>query len=164
MKKIMFLFLACLISLFVIGCVSVDMSEKSDITYLPGMSKQQIFEKSKQWITYEFVSGRAVIDYKDLQQGRIIAKGIAPLGEFMYTVMTVRLISTIDCVNGKAKLTIKPENCNIQSVRGTDMNCRCTGKYLTQGALKQISLVVEQFKKDYKEYMLYGKAPAWNGK
>jgi len=159
MKKV----LVCLIALTVFGCASADMTEKSDVVNVPGMSKQQIFEKARQWITYKFVSGRAVIDYKDLTTGRIIAKGYVFLDSFMGSVMNAYLIATIDCVNGKAKLTLQPSGCQIVAPRG-GMDCPCSGSYLSPGALEQIPIKIDDFRKDFSTYMSGGKAPAWDGR
>ncbi len=146
-----------------IGCASADLTEKSDVINLPGMSKQQIFEKSKQWITYKFASGRAVMDYKDLTTGRIIAKGYVSLDSMMGSMMNVYLIATIDSVNGKVKLTLQPQNCQIQAARG-GMECPCTGAYISPNAIEQIPIKIDSFREDFKTYMTGGKAPAWDGK
>ncbi len=68
---------------------------------LPGMTKKQIFEKARQWLTYRFVSGRAVLDYQAFNTGRLIAKGTLTIQQPMGSRVEVHVISTIDAVVGR---------------------------------------------------------------
>jgi hypothetical protein len=42
---------------------------------VPGMSKKDIFNKSRQWYALTFKSSKQAIEYEDANTGRIIAKG-----------------------------------------------------------------------------------------
>jgi hypothetical protein len=158
MKKIL-----VLAFVFAVGCASVSLTEKSNIIDLPGQSKQQIYQKSIQWITYKFVSGKAVIDYKDASTGRIIAKGSVYLATDMGILESVYVVGTIDCVSGKSKITIEPKGCQAGSMRG-NLDCPCDGMHLMPDALKLIPVKIDEFMADYKNYMSGGRAPAWDGK
>jgi len=153
----------CLLAFIILGCASADLKETSNIVELPGQSKQQIYQKSIQWITYKFVSGRAVIDYKDASVGRIIAKGSVYLDTAMGMAQSVYIVGTIDCVAGKAKITIQPQGCQVGSVRGS-IDCPCHGMHLMPSALDLIPVKINGFMEDFKQYMKGGKAPAWDGK
>ncbi len=150
------------VALFV-GCASADLTERSNIVDLPGQTKQQIFEKSRQWLTYKFVSGRAVMDYSEQSMGRIIAKGSLYLDSFMGSGMYSYLIATIDSVNGRAKISIVPAGCQVGTTRGS-MDCPCDGMHLTGPALNAIPERIDAFIADYKNYMTGGRGPAWDGK
>lgn len=159
MKALMFVFG---VALFV-GCASVDLTERSNVIDLPGQTKQQIYEKSRQWLTYKFISGRAVMDYSEQSMGRIIAKGSLLLGNIMGSSMYVYLIGTIDSINGKAKISIIPAGCQVGTTRG-NIDCPCNGMYLTPSALSGIPEEIDKFIADYKAYMNGGRAPAWDGR
>ena len=46
---------------------------------LPGQTKKQIFERSKQWMAKTFVSSKKVIEYENLEEGQIIGNSSADL-------------------------------------------------------------------------------------
>lgn len=156
MKKVILYLIA--LSIFV-SCATVELSEKNNIIDLPGMPKQQIYQKSMQWLTLRFVSGKSVIDYKDANMGRIIAKGTFFLAQFMNYAQYVNFIATIDSVNGRAKITINPSGC-----RSNLLDCPCNGNYVMPSALEKINPTIDDFMADYKSYMTGGKSPAWDGK
>lgn len=147
-----------------LGCASVDLTEKSNIIEVPKLSKNQIYQKSIQWITYKYVSGRAVIDYKDPGMGRIIAKGSSFINSIMGNSYYVNSIATIDAVNGKAKISIVPTDCKAIPARGGEMNVPCTGSYFLGSQLEEIQNIIDRLIADYSAYMTGGSAPAWDGK
>jgi hypothetical protein len=84
-----------------------------EIIVLPGQTKLQIFEKSKQWIAKAFGSSKEVIKYENLQEGRIIGKGVVDyIGaiqgsifgkrEFIYLA---RFTITVDVKDGKSRVS-----------------------------------------------------------
>jgi hypothetical protein len=67
-------------ALFLSGCAAAMPVKQEDMTYqkvieLPKQSKQQIFEKSKQWIASTFKSSKAVLEYDNKDEGVIIGNG-----------------------------------------------------------------------------------------
>src|SRR5690349_13802172 len=108
--------------LFVTGCApTVTMPNHTpvyDASYqqiieLPELPKQQIFERSKQWMARTFISPRHGIEYDSLQQGKIIGNGSANL-TFTYNSgnggpvtqnCAARFLITEDIKDGKARIT-----------------------------------------------------------
>jgi len=81
---------------------------------LPTLSKQQIFERSKQWMARTFVSSKQVIQYESLPEGKIIAKGsVGFIGYYTSTLFgpdqgeecQSRFTMTEDIKDGKARIT-----------------------------------------------------------
>src|SRR4030067_1232486 len=103
-KNILFLF-----AFIFIGCVTVDLTERSNIIDLPGQSKQQIYQKSVQWTTHEFASGRATIDYKNQEVGKINANGLIFLDTVAGSSRSVYMVIAIDCAAGKARINVIPK-------------------------------------------------------
>jgi len=162
MEEIMKGLFIFLISCFLLSCTSVQLVKESSIIELPGMSKADIYQKSMQWITYKFVSGRAVMDYKNPDVGRIIAKGLVFLGSFLNQRSYVYQIATIDCINGKAKIVIDQAGCQRDYGRGMQ-DCDCSSGDIA-GAVNEIQPSIKKFTEEYKQYMIGGQAPAWDGK
>jgi hypothetical protein len=155
------MFFILFISIVTLGCGSLQIASDSTIVELPGMSKSQIYQKSVQWITYRFVSGRAVIDYKNLSVGRVIAKGMVNIPLPMGSRVEVFMVATIDAVNGKSKIVVEPTECAAIAPNGARYPCT---QFYTTGYEKDILAKPEEFIEDYKNYMTGGKAPAWDGK
>lgn len=153
----------CIFVSSIIGCASADMTERINVIDLPSKSKQQIMEKSEQWLRYKFADGKALIDLKDNDKGRVIAKGLVYLDAMSFTKMFVVLIGTIDCVNGRTKLVIQPHNCRIEEPEYNN-DTPCTDAHMTPKALKEIPVIINKYMEDYKDFMIGGKAPAWDGR
>jgi hypothetical protein len=151
--------------LIIFNCATITVtSDKTEIVKLPGQSKQKIYQKSLQWITYTFVSGRAVTDYKDAAMGRIIAKGKILLGNVPFYTAYVYEVATIDCVNGKAKINITSVGCALEGPGGAAHgDCPCSDQYIG-GWVSELDNVGDKLISQYKTYMLKGGAPAWDGK
>ena len=162
MKKFFILF-CFLFSISIMGCASVTLQSSQSIVELSGLTKTQIFEKSKQWITYKFASGRAVMDYVDLKTGRIIAKGNITVATVMGSRLTTDFIATIDSVNGKAKIEVLPEGCSQIAPNGNIIPCECTSFYMTVSGMKNMVVSTESLVQSYVSYMKDGKAQSWDG-
>ena len=154
------LFSAMLI--FIAGCGTIQISGDTKIIELPGMSKNQIYQKAMQWLTYKFVSGKAVIDYKDPASGRLIAKGTLAIAQPMGSHADVFMVATIDAINGKTKILVEPAECAAVAPNGA--RYPCNAMYITPAGLKEIKIKPEEFTEEYKLYMTGGRAPAWDGK
>lgn len=145
-----------------IGCGSIQVAGDTKIIELPGQGKAQIYQKAMQWITYKFVSGRSVIDYKDPAAGRIIAKGTLTMNEPMGGRVETFMVATIDCVAGKTKIQVEPADCAVYAPNGS--RWPCSSAYMTGRAARDIKLKPSQFVEEYRAYMAGGRAPAWDGR
>jgi hypothetical protein len=146
-------------SIIIAASTAANAVEKSNIVTLQGQSKNAIYQKAIQFVTYKFVSGKAVIDYQDPSIGRIIAKGNLYLGNIIVNKGYVSLIITIDCINGKSKISIQQTGCmfNIYPQE-------CTGSGMG-GLEKKIPGTIDKLINDYSEYMTSSEeAAAWDGK
>lgn len=73
-------FILLTVAIILAGCAGAMPVKFEDMTYqkvieLQGKTKDQIFEKSKQWIASTFKSAKAVIEYENKQEGTIIGNG-----------------------------------------------------------------------------------------
>ena len=90
MKKLLVLVLGFML---LGGCVSYQPllpseREYSTILEFPNMHKQQLYDKSLQAITYSFKSAKAVLEYQNVQEGKIIGNFIVSHYFFPMTVHT----------------------------------------------------------------------------
>lgn len=74
------LLITSLTILIISGCMAAAPVAKKDqiiqyVIELPGKSKPDIFEQSKQWIAQTFKSAKAVIEYENKEEGIIIGNG-----------------------------------------------------------------------------------------
>jgi len=111
MRKSMLL---CLISLFIISCVTApaEKLQKQEVLDIPGMSKEQIFNKSNQWLAEKFGSANAIIQYKDLKEGKIIGKIITPVSKFLVT-FNFNTTLLIDIKDNKSRLSFEAHDVTI---------------------------------------------------
>jgi hypothetical protein len=99
--------------IFVVSFNLLAIEPIQDIKQLDGLTKGELYNKSIEWIAKSFVSANDVIQVKDQENGKIIAKCISydnfDFGikrHFSYTL-------TIDLKDGKVRTlfeNIKPEN------------------------------------------------------
>lgn len=145
--------------LLIIACGSVQISSDTRVISVPGMSKSQIYQKAKQWLSYKFVFGKAVIDYQDRGTGRLIAKGEVTTIQPMGGKVDVFMVATIDCAPGKTRILVEPAECSVKAPNGAVWPC--TAAYLSSGAREDMVLKPREFVEDYEAYMTGGRAPAW---
>jgi hypothetical protein len=67
-------------SILLSGCAGLAPVSETDLTFdrvvdAPGFTKDQIFEASKIWIAQNFRSAKAVLEYENKQDGKIIGNG-----------------------------------------------------------------------------------------
>jgi hypothetical protein len=93
--------------------------QRSEVISAPNQSQKSIYNKSRQWFSEYFVSGKSVVDYEDAQAGTIIGNGFAkigsdPLGIIQYNInYSIR----VDTKDGRLKVTtnvIKHSNTDSQ--------------------------------------------------
>jgi hypothetical protein len=80
MKQNTVLVLAMLVSLA--GCAMQPFvpTETTEVVDLPGQKQRDIYNKTRQWFSQYFVSGKSVVDYENPEAGTIIGNGIADIG------------------------------------------------------------------------------------
>lgn len=74
--------IAMLMIVVTAGCVTqpVKPVEVTDVVEISGQDKAAIFNKSRQWFSQYFVSGKSVVDYENKDEGTIIGNGFATIG------------------------------------------------------------------------------------
>ncbi len=99
----------CLLFAFIVGCasVSVENTVYRKVVELPGMTQGAIFNKSQQWIAMSFVSGKAVTEYANASEGKIIGN-FTQNKMIVLGVGTVRSKIEVDIKPGRARLSITP--------------------------------------------------------
>lgn len=99
MKNILFLSLVLIIS-----CQPATLQEKktTNIVNLKGMSKQEIYSKTLEWIATTFQESKAVIDFKDPVKGRIFCNIVTTYITGLSTAY-VKSKMIIDVKKGKAR-------------------------------------------------------------
>ncbi len=78
-----------------------------EIVDLSGMKKDLIFQKSLEWISTTFGSGKSVLDYSDKESGKIVGN-IFTHFTIVIAKVNVKVKMTIDIKDGKARLTYSP--------------------------------------------------------
>lgn len=120
----------CSVLLMLLGCAGPRIVSQPDSTPMPdvaiervfefpGLSKKQIFDRSRQWMALTFVSSKKAIEYEEAEVGKIIGNGVdtithkividsTMLGQQIYaTTYEVRFVVVEDMKDGKAKVAIK---------------------------------------------------------
>ena len=66
----------------IVGCATQPYVpvETTEVIDLPGQKQRDIYNKTRQWFSQYFVSGRSVVDYESPEAGTIIGNGIATIG------------------------------------------------------------------------------------
>lgn len=79
MKKLNSIMLIFFFSLLSVSCTMLQPvpTPEAKVYNIQGVKKAVIYEKSQQWIAENFGKAKEVIQYKNLDEGRIIAKGIS---------------------------------------------------------------------------------------
>lgn len=113
LAAILLLLTACVSKITLPNIAPVNDASYQQVIDLPSQSRQQIFEKSKQWMAKTFVSSKQVIEYESLQEGKIIGNGSANLTFTYVSSLTgpvtqnyhVRFSMTEDIKDSKARIT-----------------------------------------------------------
>jgi len=111
LKNIFLILILSILNGWIVGCATVAIvhEEKVSIVEVSGQSQDEIFNKTRQWFSDYFVSGKSVVDYEDHKTGVIIGKGIANYGSDTFGIITYSVDYTIriDTKDGKFKVTTK---------------------------------------------------------
>jgi len=91
------------------GCASqqtVPQSERTiHYTVETGMSADEAYEVSEEWLATSFVSSQDVIQLRDRDDQRIIGRGSAAV-VYTYAPVTTRFLITLEHRDGRARMTI----------------------------------------------------------
>ena len=65
--------------------------ETTEVVDLPGHKQRDIYNKTRQWFSQYFVSGKSVVDYENPEAGTIIGNGVATIGSDPFGVITYQI-------------------------------------------------------------------------
>ncbi len=108
MKK---LILGIFVIISIFGCAGMETIPEAqrshEQTYdVPGLNKDQLFDKTLAWMAETFVSSKAVIELKDKENGKIIGNGVTSIFNGLIT-FDVSYTLIIDIKNNKIRMTFK---------------------------------------------------------
>jgi hypothetical protein len=83
---------------------TIDQLQFKEVIELPGVKKEQIFNKTMQWIAENFKSAKTVIQYKDAKEGKIICQMITTANTTFLTY-DFQTTMTIDIKDDKSRFT-----------------------------------------------------------
>jgi len=141
MKKLPFI-----IILFFLSCATATIEQRQDkeVVDLPNMNKEQIFNKSIQWIATSFKSANAIIQYKDIKEGSIICKVTTTTNANLMTYY-FHTTMTIDIKDNKSRFTFLANEVTISDTT-RDIYGQAEAD-LAKESFKSVKL-------SYKDYML----------
>jgi hypothetical protein len=91
------------------GCATKPFvpTESSSVVDVSGISQKQLFERTRQWFSQYFVSGKSVVDYENREIGTIIGNGIAEIGSDPIGIIKYRIHYNIkiETKDGKFRAT-----------------------------------------------------------
>ena len=93
--------------------------QRAEVISAPNQSQKALYNKSRQWFSEYFVSGKSVVDYEDAQAGTIIGNGFAKIGSDPFGIIQYNINYSIrvDTKDGRLKVTtnvIKHSNTDSQ--------------------------------------------------
>lgn len=132
------------------GCQTVSVYEPVEVTKIvniPNHTQSNIYNKTRQWFSQYFVSGKSVVDYEDKETGTIIGNAIAsngtdPLGLIKYDFEYNIRIDTKD--NKFRAMTTIVKHTNTDSTRTYD--AVAITKERQADAEKKVSDIVNKIK------------------
>ena len=163
-----FILIACLLLTACVPKITMpNLTPVNDASYqrvidLPGLTKQQIFEKSKQWMAKTFISSKQVIEYENLQEGQIIGNSTANL---TFTVVSslvgpvtssyqARFTITEDIKDGKARITF-------DRVWVQNLNAGREGEGITQDGWNQLKPKLISLAQNLTEHLTTSSPKNW---
>lgn len=159
MKKFFSTWLLCMSSCILSGCVStkpIEPIHSTEIVNIPGATKNEIFNRSREFFTTYFVSGESVVDYENKDAGTIIGKGIADNGSLMKIIpFRINFKIKVDTKDQKMRITgdlIKYTEYNQQYSLGYT-----TSTYITPEREKNAIITIKKVMTDLKAYVLRNK-------
>ena len=122
--------------------------QKEQVINASGQSQREIYNKSRQWFSHYFVSGKSVVDYEDPQSGSIIGNGISKIGSDPFGIIqyNIRYTIRVDTKDGRFKVTTNViEHTNLDNQR-PEYNAGVVSKSRDDMASKHIQEVVNNLK------------------
>ena len=167
MKKILLAATLLLVTACVPKVTMPNITPVNDASYqqvidVPIQSKQQIFEKSKQWMAKTFVSSKQVIEYENLLEGKIIGNGSANLTFTYVSSLTgpvtqnyhARFSMTEDIKEGKARITF--DQIWVQNGYGVG-----GGESITQDGWDKLKPKLIALTQNLTEYLIKSPSESW---
>lgn len=97
--------------LLFMGCVTQPYKpiETTNIVEIPNQDQQTIYNKTRQWFSQYFVSGKSVVDYENPEAGTIIGNGVANVGSDPFGLIQyeIKYNIRIDTKDGKFRALTK---------------------------------------------------------
>lgn len=131
-----------------IGCVTAPIQDRSyqEVIQIDTMKKNKIYDKSLQWAALGFKSSKAVLQYQDKDEGKIIGQYVVLNGH-----------CTIDCT---MQIDIKDFKARLSFSSATQQQCARGGIYgggTTAWAVESYAagLVMDSFKELTRSYQSY---------
>jgi len=140
------------VSLMCIGCVTAmpkESLQSQEVITISGMNKEQIFNKSNQWLAEKFGSANQIIQYKDLKEGKIIGKIVTTGNQFLATYNFNSTIS-IDIKDNKSRLSFQAHDVTITSPGSVPATREIYGKSEADMAKDSFKTIISS----YQDYML----------
>lgn len=142
-----------------IGCVSLVQVPQSERIYRKvynvNLSKNEIYDKTLDWMAKTFVSSKKVIELKDKKRGKIIGNGSTKvhLGLGVYVPATYTI--TIQIKNKKVRLTYN----NFVAYTGEFHNRPEPIVY--DGPINELKEKFKNLSDDYYKYLSYSQEETW---
>lgn len=133
------------------GCVTQQYKpvETSNIVQVPNQNQKAIYDKTRQWFSQYFVSGKSVVDYENPETGTIIGNGIASIGSDAFGIIQYKIKYNvrIDTKDGKFRaLTTINEHTNTDSSSTYTVNN--VSKDREKDAINHVNKIISDIK-DY---------------
>ena len=97
--------------LFVTGCAMEQYKpvEIKNVVSIPSQNQKVIYNKTRQWFSQYFVSGKSVVDYENPDEGTIIGNGFANIGSDTFGIIqyNIKYNVRIDTKDGKFRALTK---------------------------------------------------------
>lgn len=144
--------LALAMFIFLTGCATQPFvpTETTEVVDIPGQKQRDIYNKTRQWFSQYFVSGKSVIDYENPESGTIIGNGIADIGTDAIGIIKHRIHYNIriDVKDEKLRAITK-----INKFTNTDSSSTYDVLYITEEKNAKAKAHVSAIIADIKKYV-----------
>jgi Domain of unknown function (DUF4468) with TBP-like fold len=107
------------------GCATPEFATNEEMKHefivaLPGMKKEELFEKTLKWIALNFRSAKAVVEYQDKETGSVIGNGSTKVTlDGLFTPYTADLLFTMNVDIRDEKARVRFLNLETYSATGS---------------------------------------------
>lgn len=135
--------------IFAMGCVAQQYQpiETTEVVKVSNQDQKAIYNKTRQWFSQYFVSGKSVVDYEDPETGTIIGNGIARIGSDTFGLIQYKIKYNIriDTKDGKFRaITTIIEHTNTDS--SSTYTVHNVSEERTNDAINHVSKIVNDIK------------------